>query len=42
VIDCDWSGQFGNEAVTSLPQDTDITAVVAANDLMAMGAVRAS
>jgi LacI family transcriptional regulator len=42
VIDCDWSGQSGYEAVMSLPQDTDITAVVAANDLMAMGAVRAS
>jgi LacI family repressor for deo operon, udp, cdd, tsx, nupC, and nupG len=42
VIDCDWSGQSGYEAIMSLPQDTDITAVVAANDLMAMGAVRAS
>jgi LacI family transcriptional regulator len=42
VIDCDWSGQSGYEAVMSLPRDTDITAVVAANDLMAMGAVRAS
>jgi LacI family transcriptional regulator, repressor for deo operon, udp, cdd, tsx, nupC, and nupG len=42
VIDCDWSGQSGYEAIMSLPQDTDITAVVAANDLIAMGAVRAS
>jgi LacI family transcriptional regulator len=42
VIDCDWSGQSGYEAVMSLPRDTDITAVVAANDLLAMGAVRAS
>jgi LacI family repressor for deo operon, udp, cdd, tsx, nupC, and nupG len=42
VIDCDWSGQSGYDAVMSLPEDTDITAVVAANDLMAMGAVRAS
>ncbi len=42
VIDCDWSGRSGYEAVLSTPQDTDITAVVAANDLMAMGAVRAS
>jgi LacI family transcriptional regulator, repressor for deo operon, udp, cdd, tsx, nupC, and nupG len=41
VIDCNWSGQAGYEAVMSLPQDTDITAIVAANDLMAMGAVRA-
>ena len=42
VIDCDWSGQSGYDAVMSLPRDTHITAVVAANDLMAMGAVRAS
>jgi LacI family repressor for deo operon, udp, cdd, tsx, nupC, and nupG len=42
VIDCDWRGQSGYEAVMSLPRDTDITAVVAANDLLAMGAVRAS
>lgn len=42
VIDGDWSGQFGYDAVMSLTEDTDITAVVAANDLMAMGAVRAS
>jgi LacI family repressor for deo operon, udp, cdd, tsx, nupC, and nupG len=41
VIDCDWSGQSGYDAVRGLPEDTDITAVVAANDLMAMGAVRA-
>jgi LacI family transcriptional regulator len=42
VIECDWSGQSGYEAVMSLPRDTDITAVVAANDAIAMGAVRAS
>jgi LacI family transcriptional regulator, repressor for deo operon, udp, cdd, tsx, nupC, and nupG len=42
VIDCHWSGQCGYEALMDLPQDTDITAVVAANDLLAMGAVRAS
>lgn len=42
LIECDWSGQSGYEAVMSLPYDTDITAVVAANDLIAMGAVRAS
>jgi LacI family transcriptional regulator len=42
VIDCDWSGQSGYDAVMGLAQDTDVTAIVAANDLMAMGAVRAS
>src|SRR4029453_9022458 len=41
VIDCGWSGQSAYEAVMSLPQGTDITAVVAANDVLAMGAVRA-
>jgi LacI family transcriptional regulator len=42
VIDCDWSGQCGYDGVMSLPQDTDITAVVAGNDVLAVGAVRAS
>ena len=41
VSDCEWSGQCGYEAVMSLPPDTDVTAVVAANDVLAMGAVRA-
>jgi LacI family repressor for deo operon, udp, cdd, tsx, nupC, and nupG len=41
VIDCGWSGRSAYKAVMSLPQDTDITAVVAANDVLAMGAVRA-
>ena len=41
VMDGDWSGRFGYEAVMSLPADTEVTAVVAANDLLAMGAVRA-
>lgn len=42
VIDCGWSGQSAYEAVLGLPADTAVTAVVAANDLLAMGAVRAS
>ena len=42
VIDCDWSGQSGYQALMSLSENTDITAVVAANDSIAMGAVRAS
>jgi LacI family transcriptional regulator len=41
VVDCGWSGQSGFEAVLNLPGDTDITAVVAAKDVLAMGAVRA-
>jgi LacI family transcriptional regulator, repressor for deo operon, udp, cdd, tsx, nupC, and nupG len=42
VIDCGWSGQSAYEAVMSLGDDTDITGIVAANDVLAMGAVRAS
>jgi LacI family transcriptional regulator len=42
VLDCEWSGQSGYDAVMGLPADTEVTAVVAANDLVAMGAVRAS
>ena len=41
VIDCDWSGRSGYEAVSSLPADTAVTAVVGANDRLAMGAIRA-
>lgn len=41
VVDCEWSGQCGYDAIMGLPRDTPITAVVAANDLLAMGAVRA-
>ncbi|MCA2224639.1 substrate-binding domain-containing protein [Nonomuraea sp. NEAU-L178] len=36
------TGPFGYDAITSLPADSGVTAVVAANDLLAMGAVRAA
>ncbi|HEY4570821.1 MAG TPA: substrate-binding domain-containing protein, partial [Kribbella sp.] len=42
VIDGDWVGQSGYDAVMGLPVDTPITAVVAANDHVAMGAIRAA
>jgi LacI family repressor for deo operon, udp, cdd, tsx, nupC, and nupG len=42
IINGDWMGQSGYDAVMGLPVDTPITAVVAANDYMAMGAVRAA
>lgn len=42
VIDGDWSGAFGHDAIAALPADTEITAVVTGNDLVAMGAIRAS
>ncbi len=40
AIDGDWSGQSGFDAVAGLPDDSGVTAVVAANDLVAMGAIR--
>lgn len=42
VIDGDWSGAFGHDAIAALPADTEITAVVTGNDLVAMGAIRAT
>lgn len=41
VVDGDWSGKSGYEAVRSLPDEAMPTAVVAANDIMAAGALRA-
>ncbi|WP_331714666.1 LacI family DNA-binding transcriptional regulator [Auraticoccus cholistanensis] len=40
VVEGDWSARSGFEAVQALPEGTDVTAVVAANDMVAMGAVR--
>ena len=40
VIDGDWSGASGQHAIMTLPADSPVTAVVAANDLVAMGAIR--
>jgi DNA-binding LacI/PurR family transcriptional regulator len=40
AVDGDWSGQSGFDAITSLPSDCGVTAVVAANDLIAMGVIR--
>lgn len=42
VADTGWLGQSGYDAVRQLPADTRVTAVVAANDHSAMGAVRAA
>jgi LacI family repressor for deo operon, udp, cdd, tsx, nupC, and nupG len=41
VVDGDWSGRFGYESVLGLPNDPGVTAIVAANDRVAMGAIRA-
>jgi LacI family repressor for deo operon, udp, cdd, tsx, nupC, and nupG len=41
AIDCgDWSAEAGFTAITSLPDDCGVTAVVAANDGVALGVVR--
>lgn len=41
VVDGDWSGKSGYDAVSSLPDEEMPTAVVAANDVVAAGAIRA-
>jgi LacI family transcriptional regulator, repressor for deo operon, udp, cdd, tsx, nupC, and nupG len=40
AVDGDWSAQSGFDAITSLPDDCGVTAVVAGNDVVAMGVVR--
>lgn len=40
VVDGDWSGESGLETVLSLPEDRSVTAVIAANDVIAAGAAR--
>jgi DNA-binding LacI/PurR family transcriptional regulator len=40
VVDGDWSAQSGFDAITGLPADSGVTAVVAGNDVVAMGVVR--
>lgn len=40
AIDGDWSAQCGYDAIGALPADTSVTAVVAANDVIAMGVIR--
>jgi LacI family repressor for deo operon, udp, cdd, tsx, nupC, and nupG len=42
VSDGDWSSESGYDAVASLPDKGGPTAVIAANDIVAMGAIRAA
>ncbi|WP_203581907.1 LacI family DNA-binding transcriptional regulator [Microbacterium hibisci] len=42
VVDGDWSGRSGEEALNSLPDDAPPLAVIAANDVVATGALRAA
>lgn len=41
VVNGDWRGQSGYDRMMDLPVDTPVTAVVAANDIVATGAIRA-
>lgn len=40
VIDCDWMAARARQAILELPTDSGVTAVIAANDLLATGALR--
>ncbi|MEV3971340.1 substrate-binding domain-containing protein [Streptomyces sp. NPDC050698] len=40
VVDGDWSVRSGYEAARDLPADSDVTAVLAANDYVALGVLR--
>lgn len=40
VFDGDWSAESGIEAITGLPDDAGVTAIIAANDLVAAGVIR--
>ncbi|HEU5485281.1 MAG TPA: substrate-binding domain-containing protein, partial [Microlunatus sp.] len=42
VVEGGWSARGGHEALRGLPDDTTVTAVVAANDRVATGVVRAA
>ena len=42
IIDCDWIGHRAFQAIDSLPGDTGVTAVIAGNDVLAAGAIRAA
>ncbi|MGO7983831.1 substrate-binding domain-containing protein, partial [Rhizobium johnstonii] len=41
VFDGDWTGESGMAAIESLPHDARPTAVIAANDVVAAGVIRA-
>jgi DNA-binding LacI/PurR family transcriptional regulator len=40
VVEGNWSAQSGFDAITSLPDDSGVTAVIAGNDVVAMGVIR--
>lgn len=42
VVDCGWRAEPAQRAIHALPADSGVTAVIAANDLLATGAIRAA
>ena len=40
MIDGDWAAEVGLEAVRSLPEDSGVTAIIAASDVIAAGVCR--
>ncbi|MDT0265868.1 LacI family DNA-binding transcriptional regulator [Streptomyces sp. DSM 44915] len=42
VIDCAWRAELAHRAILDLPADSGVTAVVAANDVVAVGAISAA
>ncbi|MEU4654909.1 LacI family DNA-binding transcriptional regulator [Streptomyces sp. NPDC023723] len=40
VVDCDWLPDRARRSILDLPADSGVTAVIAANDLLATGAIR--
>jgi DNA-binding LacI/PurR family transcriptional regulator len=42
VIDCDWQAERARQAILDLPADSGVTAVIAANDVLAVGAMSAA
>lgn len=42
IVDGDWSARSGYEAVMALPEDSGVTAIFAASDVVAMGVLRAA
>lgn len=40
VVECEWLPELAMQAVLDLPDDAEVTAVVAANDVLALGAIR--
>ncbi|MFF1830732.1 LacI family DNA-binding transcriptional regulator [Paenarthrobacter sp. NPDC058040] len=40
VVDCEWSAEAARGAVAQLPEDSGVTAIIGADDVLAAGAIR--